>query len=130
MVRAAAARDERITALLKFVPDGRVAELHGACDAAVLTRTDGGTSGALVLALSLGLPVVAFRAPAYAALVGDTAGWLVEAQDADALAEALAAGAADPEAVEKGEAARRKAETFSWSAIGEQTAQLLWEVAA
>lgn len=126
LVRDAAARDGRIKAVLEFIPDERVAELHGACDAAVVARTDGGTSGALVLALSLGLPVVAFGAPAYEALIGDVAGWLVDGS----LAEALATAAGDAEARAKGKAARRIAESFSWPVVGARTAELLREVAA
>ena len=126
LVRDAAARDARIKALLEFIPDERVAELHGACDAAVVSRTDGGTSGALVLALSLGLPVVAFPAPAYAALIGDETGWLVERS----LGETLVTAAADPDVEAKGRAAKRIAETFSWPVVGERTAELLREAAA
>jgi glycosyltransferase involved in cell wall biosynthesis len=88
-VRAAAETDRRIRALPEFVPDDQVAELFEAADASVLTRADGGTSGALVLALSHGVPIVAPAAPAYEDLVGDDAGWLFEEGDADALSKAL-----------------------------------------
>ena len=53
---AAAAADERIKPLLEFIPDERVSELFAASDAAVCPRQDGGTSGALILALSMGVP--------------------------------------------------------------------------
>jgi beta-1,4-mannosyltransferase len=62
-VRQAAEADARIRPLLEPVPDEGVTELFGAADAAVLTRRDGGTSGALILALSFGVPVVAARRP-------------------------------------------------------------------
>ena len=58
-LRAAADRDQRIRIKLGFVPDERVAELFAASDVAIVSRGDGGTSGVLVLALSLGLPVIA-----------------------------------------------------------------------
>ena len=54
-----------------------VRELFEAADAAVVARSDGGTSGSLVLACSLGVPVVAADSPAYAELtLGGRAGWL------------------------------------------------------
>jgi beta-1,4-mannosyltransferase len=95
-VRAAAAADARIHPLLEFVPDDRVAEVFGAADVAVLPRGDGGTSGALILALSLELPVIAASTPSYAELVGeDGAGWLFQGGDAESLACALEAAAAE-----------------------------------
>ena len=57
--RSRATRDHRVRLLLRFIPDDGVAELFEASDVAVLPRSDGGTSGALILALSLGLPVIA-----------------------------------------------------------------------
>ena len=79
-IRAAAAADPRIVPLLRFVPDEEVAELFEACDAAVYARADGGTSGALVLALSLGRPAVVADTPDYRELTDDgAAAWLFEA---------------------------------------------------
>jgi glycosyltransferase involved in cell wall biosynthesis len=126
-VRAAAARDPRIRPLLEFIPDDRVADLFAASDAAVLPRGDGGTSGALILALSLGLPVVAAATPDYEALTaGETSGWLFRPGDAASMAAALCATAAEPEATRtKGLAARALAEDLSWSEIAERTAMLI-----
>src|SRR4051794_20198158 len=59
-VETAARADARIKPLLGFVPDERVTELFGACDAAVIARNPG-TSGSLILSLSLGRPVIAPR---------------------------------------------------------------------
>ena len=115
-LRGAAASDPRIVPVLEFVPDDRVAELFDACDAAVLSRGDGGTSGALVLALSLGLPVIAADMPAYADLLGGgRAGWLFEPGSPESLGAALAAAAADPEAAaRKGVEARARADALRW----------------
>jgi beta-1,4-mannosyltransferase len=127
-VRGAAATDDRIRPLLAFIPDERVAELFGACDAGVLPRSDGGTSGALVLALSLGLPPVAARLPAYEELTGgeEEAGWLFDPGDAASLGRALERAARDPaEARAKGAAALERARGLRWSEIGAQTAALL-----
>jgi beta-1,4-mannosyltransferase len=126
-VRAAAAADPRVKALLGFVPDEQVAELYGAADAALCPRQDGGTSGVIILAFSLGVPVIAARVPNYEEVTqGDTAAWLFEPGDADSLAAALAAGAADPDAVaRKGEAGRRLVAPLTWEATGSKTAALL-----
>lgn len=58
-LRAIAARDPRIVLHPEHVPDGDVAALHLAADAAVLAYADVFSSGALLLALSYGVPVVA-----------------------------------------------------------------------
>jgi beta-1,4-mannosyltransferase len=115
-VRAAAEADSRIVPLLEFVPDDAVAELFRASDAAVLARGDGGTSGALVLALSLGLPAIAADAPTYSELIGGgLAGWLFAAGSPESLRDALAEAAADPDAaVRKGADARARADGLRW----------------
>jgi beta-1,4-mannosyltransferase len=127
VVQGAARVDGRIKPMLEFVPDERVAELFEACDAAVLARGDGGTSGALILSLSLGVPVVAARAAAYEeTLDGEARGWLFEPGDRASFRATLEAAASDPAAARaKGSAARRYAESLRWPEIGEQTARLL-----
>jgi beta-1,4-mannosyltransferase len=127
-VLAAADSDPRIRPLLGFVPDEQVAELFGAADVAVVARGDGSTSGSLVLALSMGVPVVAARQPAYEGLTGGgAAGWLFEPDDVAALGAALvaaeAAGAEERE--RRGRAGRRLAERVRWPDIGARTAELL-----
>jgi beta-1,4-mannosyltransferase len=126
-VRSASERDPRVIPVLEFVPDERVAELYAAADAAVVARGDGGTSGALVLALSFGLPVVAARTGAYEELLGDgAAGWLFEAGEMGSLGAALEAAASDPgEARRRAAAAESKAKSLAWPMIAERTAPLL-----
>jgi glycosyltransferase involved in cell wall biosynthesis len=124
-VLAVAARDERIKPILEFVPDERVAELFGASDAAVLPRGDGGTSGSLVLALSMGLAVVAAARPDYEELVGD-AGWLFEAGNASSLAAALEQAASDrDDAARRGRLAHARAAELGWPEIAGRTASIL-----
>jgi beta-1,4-mannosyltransferase len=125
-VQGAAACDRRIKPLLEFVPDERVAELFAACDAAVLPRGDGGTSGALVLALSLGVPVVAARVPDYEEITGgEDAAWLFDVGDATSLAAALEAAARDAAAARgKGAVALEHAKALSWPEVGTRTATL------
>ncbi|HSP71739.1 MAG TPA: glycosyltransferase [Gaiellaceae bacterium] len=124
-VREFARRDDRIRLLLRFVPDAEVAELYGAADAAVVTRS-GGTSGSLVLALSLGLPVIAPSVRAYRDLIGQDGGWLYERQDAVALRAAIAAAAASPaEAKRRGGRALESARALRWETAAAQFAPLL-----
>lgn len=121
-VRSAAVADPRIKAILEFVPDERVAELFVASDAAVLPRGDGGTSGSLVLALSMGLSAITADRPDYVELVGE-AGWFFAAGDDRSLAQALAEAAADPAEVKRrGVEARRVAEELAWPNIAARTA--------
>ena len=87
----AAHADSRIILIDEFVPDDEVRELFAACDVAVLGRCDGWTSGALVLALSLGLPTVVSDRPAYMRLLGHgSTGWAFDPEGGtDALAATL-----------------------------------------
>ena len=126
-VAAAAARDPRIRPLLEFIPDERVTDLFAAADAAVLPRGDGGTSGALILALSLGLPVVAAAMPDYVELTGgEASGWLFEPGDSGSLAAALSQAAADPDELRaRGREGRRRAEAMRWPEIAARTAALV-----
>jgi beta-1,4-N-acetylglucosaminyltransferase len=129
-VRAAAASDPRVVPLLEFVSDDRVAELFGAADAVVVPRVDGGTSGSLLLALSLGKPAVVANAATYRELIGGgRAGWTFDPADRGSLRDALAQAARSPAAAaERGQAALGIAEGFSRAAIGARTARLLREV--
>lgn len=127
-VRRAAAEDPRIRPVLGFVPDDAVAELFGAADVAVVARNDGGTSGAIILGLSMGRPVVAARRPAYEALLGGgRGGWFFEPHDAGSLQALLSEiGAADAGVRRaKGAAARELADDLAWPRIAAQTAALL-----
>jgi beta-1,4-mannosyltransferase len=127
-VREAAAADSRIVLRLAFVPDDAVSELYEAADAAVVARSDGGTSGSLILALSMGKAVVAADRPAYRALVGvDAAGWLFAPGDSASLSAALerARSTQSADRAAKCRAALARAEALDWTEIGRRTAELL-----
>ncbi len=126
-VAGGAEKDTRVRARLGFVPEPNVAELFGACDAVVLPRGDGGTSGSLILALSLGLPVVAARTPSYDALMhGTESGWLFTPGDRDSLRIALETAAADSEeAARRGGNALRRAQRLAWPEIGDRTSAIM-----
>lgn len=125
-ILASAKRDRRIKPRLGFIPAECVAELFHASDAAVIGRGDGGTSGSLILAMSLGLPTVASDTPAYRALLGaSAAGWLYEPGDRASLAAALTLAVRDPAATAKGAAALSRATELDWSLIARRTAEVL-----
>jgi beta-1,4-mannosyltransferase len=125
-VREKAASDRRVRALLEFVPDDRVAELFALSDAAVLTRSDGGTSGALVLALSFGVPVVVAASPEYVQLAAGGAGaWTFEPGDADSLRQALAAAASGADYEAKRAASQKRMHALGWDKVAQATASAL-----
>jgi beta-1,4-mannosyltransferase len=126
-VRAAAAADDRIKPVLEFIPDERVTELYGAADAAVCPRQDGGTSGALVLALTLGVPVLAADHPTYTDVTGrDAAAWLFTPEGEASVTAAFEAASRHPEtAAAKGTAGRRLVAPLSWGSMGTRAAELL-----
>jgi glycosyltransferase involved in cell wall biosynthesis len=126
-VTRATGNDQRIQLMFGPVPDAGVAELFGAADAAVFPRGDGWTSGSLILAMSMGVPVVAANRDAYSRLMnGDASGWLFEPGSTSSLAECLLAAVQDREmAKRKGEAALRSARQMTWAASAAATARLL-----
>jgi glycosyltransferase involved in cell wall biosynthesis len=125
-LRRCAAEDPRVRLKLEFVYAESVAELFGACDAVIAPRTDGGTSGSLLLGPSLGLPTIACNCPAYAeVLAGGASGWLFE-PDVQSLREAIEEAAADPAAASaKGAAALATMSQRSWDDVARRTAALL-----
>jgi len=129
-VRAAAEADPRIVSVRGFVAESKVAELFHASDAAVLPRGEPGTSGSLILALSLGLPVVAADVPTVRELTGEgQAGWRFRPHDASSLSTALESAAADPQDARiRGSRARKIAEGLDWTDAARQLATLLREV--
>jgi glycosyltransferase involved in cell wall biosynthesis len=129
-VLAAAGSDPRVVPLLEFVSDDRVTELFDAADAVVVPRVDGGTSGSLLLALSLGKPAVVARTDTYRELIGEgRAGWTFDPADPGSFRDALAEAAGAPEAAaRRGDAALRIAEGFSRADVGARTAGLLREI--
>lgn len=127
-VKTAASRDRRIRALLEVVPADRVGELFAMADAFVLARNRVWTSGSLILALSMGLPVVAPRLPSVTDVLGEgEAGWLFTPGDADSLAQTLRCAALDHgAAAEKRRAAGLRGEQLPvWSEVARQTARAL-----
>jgi beta-1,4-mannosyltransferase len=131
-VRSAAETDARIVTVPGFVPEAGVAELFHAFDAAVLPRGEPGTSGSLVLALSLGLPVVAADVATVREVAPDgKAGWLFRPHDPASLRAALESAAAAPaEARVRGHHAREIATGLRWTDTARELAALLRQLDA
>ena len=132
LVSERARDDARIKPLLGFIPDEAVAELFDAADASIVSRGDGGTSGALILALSLGTPAVVADAQSYLDLIdAGKAGWSFAAGDPQSLGRALDAAAADAyEFAAKRDAALSAASRLSWPDAARRTAALIRSRAA
>ena len=126
-VTQAAAEDERVKTLLEFIPDDRVAELYEASDAALCPRQDGGTSAALILALSMSVPAIAASDPNYTALTdGEAAAWLFSPWDGESVVDAMERSVRDrDDAPGRGAAGLRLVEGLTWEAMGAKTAALL-----
>jgi beta-1,4-mannosyltransferase len=127
LIRAFSARDQRIIPMLEFIPESSVHELFDASDVAVVTRGDGGTSGALVLALSLKKPVIAADHPDYRELAGGgAAGWFFAPGSAESLSKAMVEAGDDGQLVAATSAAADCADDLtSWSAVADATVTLV-----
>ena len=127
-LRAAAAIDRRVILDLREVADTEVAELHAASDAAVIAYRDVFSSGALLLALSFGLPVVA---PAHGTAAEVSTPPALEVFAVGGLVGALSRmSAAQPAGPARRQAALAGAERYPWSELGRATAALYAQVLA
>jgi glycosyltransferase involved in cell wall biosynthesis len=115
-VVAQAAGDRRVILRLEHVPDAAVADLHAAADAAVLPYSEVFSSGALLLALSFGLPVVA---PARGSL--EIAGRPALEPFSDGNLPRALAAIRDGDQSARRDAALAAARRFSWDAIADRT---------
>jgi glycosyltransferase involved in cell wall biosynthesis len=113
---AVAACDDRIRLRLARVSEDEVSDLFAAADVAVLPRGDGGTSGSLILAIGMGLPVIAAKMSANESIThGTDAAWLFASGSTESLLKCLI-DALDPKVRrEKTAAARRLTSTLGWT---------------
>jgi glycosyltransferase involved in cell wall biosynthesis len=111
-VERAAAGEERVLLRLRRIPDAEVAELHAAADLALLAYRDVFSSGALMLALSQSLPVLAAADSTAAELGGPPALRTFRPGD-------LGAAIAVSPAVDEGArvATQETAERYGWEAM-------------
>lgn len=104
----------------RYVPAGEVAAWMELAAVAVFPYREISQSGALALALTFGLPVVATRVGAMGEMVHDgETGLLVEPEDAEALTAAVLELLEDPESAARlgREAAARVREEMSWRRV-------------
>jgi glycosyltransferase involved in cell wall biosynthesis len=114
-ITAARDGDMRVLLRLESVPEAEVAELHLAADAAVLHYRDVFSSGALLLALSFGLPVVAPAGTTATELVTEPA---IEAYEEDDLTAALVAMRTGPAGGRRA-AALQTARSYAWEEMAD-----------
>ncbi len=119
-VRRLAAADHRILLDLRHIPDDEVADLHSVADAAILPYRELFSSGALLLALSLALPVVA---PRRGTAHEVAAGPALESFDENGLLTALIAVRRGDQ-LERRRAALAAAERFDWHDVAARTADV------
>ena len=81
--------DERIKLYPHFIPDEELQDFLGACDCVVLPYLEILTSGAAMLALTFGRPVVSVKRGHLKDIVTDEVGILFDPSDADGLNRAL-----------------------------------------
>ena len=108
-------------------------EFFAATDAIVLTSKHEQFGQVLIEAMACDVPAIATRSSGPSAIVDDgRTGWLVDPDDDDALAAALAEAVNDAEERRRrGRAARRTVrEHFSWAASATQLATILEDVAS
>ncbi|HEX3801472.1 MAG TPA: glycosyltransferase [Solirubrobacteraceae bacterium] len=116
-LRAAARLDPRIVLWLEHIADELVPGLHRACDAAVIAYEDVFSSGALLLALSYGLPVVAPSTGSARELFDSPAVEFFSGRDLGPALARVRGGAGSQQT----EAALQAARAFPWSLVAEQT---------
>jgi glycosyltransferase involved in cell wall biosynthesis len=114
-VRAAAAGDSRVHLMLRDVSADEIPVLHRAADAAILNYREVFSSGALMLALSQGLPVIAPRDSSAAEILHETAGVLFD--EPNHLSAALQHFAPSEQ---RRTAALMNARAFPWSRTAER----------
>jgi glycosyltransferase involved in cell wall biosynthesis len=105
---------------LREVPDEEVAALHLCADAAVIAYRDVFSSGALLLALSFGLPVVAPDVGTAAELVGEGAGELFAPGALTVALESMSRADLGARASAAAAVARR----YGWDGVGGETSAL------
>lgn len=91
MVEGHCARDPRITATIRYVSDAELVDEVGRAELVILPYAEMHNSGAILVAMSLGRPVLAPRTPSNSALSEEVGpGWILE-YDGDLTPETISA---------------------------------------
>lgn len=121
-VRRACEGDDRVDAILEYVPDEDVQVYMRAADAVVLPFDSVLTSGSAVLGMTFGRAIVAPRLGCLPDLVGSSGGILYDTSRPDGLRSGLRRAVDDPEGLAAmGRRNRAAARQLGWDRIGKQT---------
>jgi glycosyltransferase involved in cell wall biosynthesis len=115
-----------------WIPEDEIGALFARCDLVVLPYSSASQSGVIPIAAAFGIPVIATRTGGMVEQVEDgISGWLVDAGNADDLADAMRAALSQPEeSRRRGQSLKARYEThFSWERIAERLEKSL-ELAA
>ena len=125
-VEAAAAGDSRIVLHLGYLEDEDLAHLIHSADVVVLPFHEVFTSGSLVMALTMGKPVILPRVGLLSEYVDEDCAFFYQPGDVDGLAAALQRAAACDRAVlhRMGLAAAQRAQALDWFRIAEGIARV------
>ena len=128
-LRSQAEGDARVRLCLDYVPDDEMQLYMNGADAVVLPYRRATTSGAAILAISFGVPVIAPALGPFPALLQDGGGILYDPLQPDGLAAALQA-AMHADMAEMKRSAWKAARRLDWEPIGQRLAALYRRVAA
>ena len=109
--------------LNRWIPEEEIGDLFARCDLVVLPYSSASQSGVIPIAASFALPVIATRTGGMVEQVEDgLSGWLIEAGDASALADAMRVALSQgDEARRRGQALKQRYATeLSWERIAER----------
>ncbi|MDR5674627.1 glycosyltransferase [Halalkaliarchaeum sp. AArc-GB] len=121
-VRRACKGDDRVEAVLEYVPDEHVQVYMRAADAVVLPFDSVLTSGSAVLGMTFGRAAIAPRLGCLPDLVGSDGGILYDPVDPDGLRSGLHRAMNDPEGLAAmGRRNRAAARQLDWNHIGKRT---------
>jgi len=125
---AEARGERRIMLRLERIPSHEIAGYHGAADAFLMSHRASFTSGAAVMALSMGCPVIGASGPHLASLGPEPRVFTAAASDPDAIADAIerrrAAGPIDRDAIRSWTRVH-----LSWSLAARRAAAVFQEAA-
>lgn len=118
---------DRVIKDIRYIPDEETLYFYAAADLVVLPYKKIYQSGVLLMAMSLGVPVVASDLPGMCEVVEDRRnGFLFKSEDAESLAEVLESvvGKADLLKATRDAAFEDMRTNYSWSVIGQRTSSV------
>ena len=119
--------DPRIRVVFEFIPDDKIQVFMNAADVVVLPYRDVLTSGAVILAMSFGKPVIAPRMGCIPDVLDDRGSFLYDPSDEKGLLKAMRL-ALDANLAEMGKHNFELAKQLDWDEIGRRTYELYQEV--